>query len=165
MRQLLIFCVLFFLSIAQTNRPEDVASIDGIINAYYEVVSRPAGQLPDRARDKWIHHPNALVQIVRHQAGGKSSVQTMSIDQYHDNQTAEHGFFEYEIHRITEQFGSVVHVWSTYAYSSIKNGPVEGRGINSIQLFNDGKRWWVMSWIYDEETGNNPIPADYLKIR
>ena len=44
-------------------RVEDVASLDGILDAYYEVVSRPVGTAPDRERDEWIHHPDALVAI------------------------------------------------------------------------------------------------------
>ncbi len=41
--------------------PEDVQTLDGIIKAYYEVVSGPAGESADRARDESLHHPAALV--------------------------------------------------------------------------------------------------------
>ena len=37
------------------------------------------------------------------------------------------------------------------------------RGINSFQLLNDGKRWWVVSIYWDGERPDNPIPAKYLK--
>ena len=36
------------------------------------------------------------------------------------------------------------------------------RGINSIQLVNDGKRWWIASVVWDTEQPDNPIPAQYL---
>ena len=45
--------------IAQEPRPADVSSIDGIIRAYYEVVSGPAGVAPDMQRDRSLHHPKA----------------------------------------------------------------------------------------------------------
>ena len=35
-------------------------------------------------------------------------------------------------------------------------------GINSFQLMNDGKRWWVVNIYWQAETTDNPIPAKYL---
>jgi hypothetical protein len=37
-----------------------------------------------------------------------------------------------------------------------------GRGINSIELFWDGKRWWIASAVWDDERPDNPIPREYL---
>lgn len=147
-----------------TPRPEDVATLDGIIAAYYEVVSVPAGRAADRARDESIHHPSALVAITAVDGDGNPVISTMTLGQYHDRlggPRAE-GFFEWEIHRVTERFGNVAHVWSTYAHSTEPDGPVRGRGINSIQLYHDGDRWWITSWIYDSERPDNPIPSRYL---
>ena len=36
------------------------------------------------------------------------------------------------------------------------------RGINSIQLYNDGTRWWVVSVYWEAEGPDNPLPAKYL---
>ena len=36
-------------------------------------------------------------------------------------------------------------------------------GINSIQVVNDGQRWWVASVVWDTERPNNPIPPEYRK--
>jgi hypothetical protein len=36
------------------------------------------------------------------------------------------------------------------------------RGINSIQLWNDGKRWWIVNIFWQSETPDNPIPEKYL---
>ena len=44
---------------AQAPRPEDVASVDAIIGAYYDVISGPAGEAADVARDRSLHHPDA----------------------------------------------------------------------------------------------------------
>jgi hypothetical protein len=49
----------------------------------------------------------------------------------------------------------MIHVWSTYEWRNAEDGPVEGRGINSIQRYHDGKRWWITSWIYDSERDDN----------
>jgi hypothetical protein len=37
------------------------------------------------------------------------------------------------------------------------------RGINSFQLFNDGKRWWVVTIYWQQESKDNPIPKEFLK--
>ena len=34
--------------------------------------------------------------------------------------------------------------------------------LNSIQLWNDGKRWWIVSVFWQAETADNPIPEKYL---
>jgi len=36
------------------------------------------------------------------------------------------------------------------------------RGINSIQLYNDGKRWWILSVFWQSENKELPLPKEYL---
>ena len=73
------------------------------------------------------------------------------------------GFFEKEVARRVEQFGNIAHVWSTYESRHTNDAPEPYiRGINSIQLFNDGARWWVMNVYWQAETPTGPLPADYL---
>jgi integrase len=56
----------------------------------------------------------------------------------------KNGFFETEIGRKTEQYGNIVHVFSTYeSKRTLKDEKPCMRGINSFQLWYDGKRWWV----------------------
>lgn len=145
---------------------EDVETLDGIIRAYYEVVSSPAGQPKQVERDHSLHHPKARVAVTGKGKDGKAFIRMMSLDEYYQgNVVSETGFFEKEIHRQTLRFGNIVHVWSTYEWRTTENGPVEGRGINSIQLFHDGKRWWITSWIYDSERTDQPIPKEFLPKR
>lgn len=142
---------------------EDVQTLDGIIKAYYEVVSAPAGQPKQVERDHSLHHALARVAVTGKDRNGKPFVNMMTLDEYYqDNIVAESGFFEKEIHRVTQEFGNIVHVWSTYEWRTDENGPIGGRGINSIQLYHDGKRWWITSWIYDSERKDNPIPSEFL---
>lgn len=142
----------------------DVKTLDGIIKAYYEVVSVPAGQPADRARDESLHHPAAMVAITSLDRQGKPTIQTMTLGEYHDRLGGPRrvGFFEWEIHRTTQQFGNMAHVWSTYASSERPGGEIMARGINSIQLYYDGERWWITSWIFDSERRGNEIPSDFL---
>ena len=40
---------------------DDTASVDAIIDAYYEVISGPAGFVYDAERDENLHAPDALI--------------------------------------------------------------------------------------------------------
>jgi dienelactone hydrolase len=148
---------------AQDASNDDVTTLDGIIEAYYDVISGPAGTAPDRVRDAHLHHPDALVAITGVRRDGTRTISTMSLDEYHESfgGVRTTGFYEREIHRRVEQFGNIAHVWSTYASSREPEDAPFVRGINSIQLYHDGERWWITSWIFDSERRDNPIPAEY----
>jgi len=68
------------------------------------------------------------------------------------------GFYEKEIQRDTQRFGNIAHIFSSYESRLQSDGPVVARGINSIEAFWDGKRWWIASAIWDEERPGNPLP-------
>jgi len=94
---------------------------------------------------------------------GKPVINTLTHDEFIAGSASleETGFYEEEIHRITETYGSMVNVWSTYEFRIEKNGPVAGRGINGIQLFFDGTRWWIKSAFWQSESPDIPIPSRY----
>lgn len=135
---------------AQDARPEDVASIDGILRAYYEVVSGPEGGVVDVARDRSLHHPEAWVAIAGRDSAGVPRVRVMSLAEYHgDNRPRTQGFFEWETGRTVQASGAMTHVWSSYASARTPGGEPYDRGVNSITLFHDGSRWWIMGWMFD----------------
>ena len=144
--------------------PGDVQTLDDIIRAYYEVVSGPAGEVPDRARDKTLHLPDAVVGVPGEDSQGRPVLNTMTLDDYHDRFGGARaaGFYETEIHRVVSRFGNIAHVMSTYASATTPGGEPFDRGINSIQLTWDGNRWWIVSWIFDSERPDNPIPSEFL---
>ena len=137
-------------SAQQEARPEDVATIDGIIRAYYQVVSGPAGESADLERDRTLHHPDAWTAVANVDSSGKPSVNIMTLDGFHgDNAPRRQGFWEWETDRVTQQSGNMVHVWSSYASARTQGGEPFTRGVNSITLFYDGERWWIMNWMFD----------------
>jgi hypothetical protein len=145
-------------------RPEDVATIDGMIRAFYAVVSGPAGAPRDWARDRTLYIPNVRFVSVDEDAGGKPVPRIMSHPEFVEGakDLEAKGFFEKEIHRLTRRYGPIAHVWSTYESRQTATGPVTQRGINSIELFWDGKRWWIAGAIWTDETKANPIPKEFL---
>ncbi len=72
------------------------------------------------------------------------------------------GFYEREIARETDRFGHMAHLLSTYEVRRAKDEDPFMRGINSIQLFFDGDRWWVLTIYWDSEREDSPIPREYL---
>jgi hypothetical protein len=144
--------------------PKDVESVDAILAALYEVISGPAGER-DWNRFRSLFIPEGRLMAVRVSKEGKISYAMMSVEDYVSHAGAyfrEHAFYESEISRKTERFGQMAHVYSTYASRAAKDAAPFERGINSIELFNDGKRWWCVSIYWDAERTGNAIPQKYL---
>ncbi len=143
--------------------PKDVSTIDGIVKAFYETISGPKGAPRQWQRDKTLYITDVRF-VGMDEQDGKIRAGIMGHQQY-VNATNEYflnsGFTEHEINRVVRRFGNVAHVFSTYEFSA-DDGKEKGRGINSIELFWDGTRWWISSASWDEERPNNPIPKEFL---
>lgn len=147
--------------------PADVASVDSIIAAVYDVISGPAGKKRDWDRMKSLFIPGArLIPTGARQTGGYSS-RVLTVDEYIQRASGvfeKEGFYEREAARKTEEFGQIVHVFSTY---ESRHAPGDAkpfqRGINSVQLMNDGTRWWIVTIFWQGEDDKHPLPEKYLK--
>ena len=152
-RILATFLIALFLaipSLAQEADPADVESIDAIMKAYYEVVSGPAGESGDYERDKTLHHPGAWIAIAGEDAEGNPCGRRLPLEEFYgDTQPRELPFWEYELEREVLRHGNMAHVWSRYASSREPNGEPYTTGVNTITLWHDGARWWVMGWMFD----------------
>lgn len=148
-----------------TKYGDDASTLDGIIKAYYAVVSVEKGGKVSYERDSLLHLPGVNVGSVSENKEGKKAFHFFSLKRYHqlsDPSIEKDGFFESEISRKVEKFGAIYHVWSTYESRNTPKGEVIERGINSIELFFDGTRFWILGWFYDSESKTNPIPQEYL---
>ena len=143
--------------------PKDVTTIDGIIKAFYETISGGKGIPRQWSRDKTLYMPD--VSFVGMSAdNGKVKAGIMNHSQY-VNATNEffvaEGFTERELNRIVRKFGNIAHVFSVYEFMT--EGKTEKtRGVNSIELFWDGNRWWISAVSWDEERADNPILKEFL---
>jgi hypothetical protein len=149
-----------------TRYGDNVSTLDGIMKAYYDVVTVKKGEKPNYQRDSSLHISDPRCGMVRTKKDGSKVFDYMTLKEYHkrsDDFLTEDGFVEKEIGRKVEKFGNVYHVWSTYESRNVAAGPIIERGINSIDMYNDGKRFWIIAWYFDEESKTNPIPAEYLK--
>lgn len=146
-------------------RSSDVASPDAIIKAVYDVISGPAGEKRDWDRMRSLFVPNARLMPAVNRAGG-AAVVVLSVDDYIRQAgpgLERDGFFEVEIKRVTESYGNIMHLFSTYeSRRKPDDAKPFARGINSFQLLKDGDRWWVVSIYWQGENAQFPIPAKYL---
>jgi hypothetical protein len=148
-----------------TKYGDNVSTLNGIIKAYYDVVTVEKGGKVFYERDSLLHWPNVNVGSVGISKAGKPVFHYMTLKKYHqlsDASLAADGFYEKEISRKVEKFGAIYHVWSTYESRNTHTGPIIERGINSIELFYDGTRFWILGWFYDSERKDNPLPKIYL---
>ena len=152
---------------APAAKAEDVNSIDAIIHALYDVISGPAGHARDWNRMRSLFHPDGrLIPTGKRPGDAQIRARVLTVDQYMERANpifAKEAFYENEQSRKQERFGNIAHVFSTYESRHGKEEKPFQRGINSIQLFFDGSRWWVMNVMWDAETPDKPIPEQYLK--
>jgi hypothetical protein len=147
-------------------RPADVASVESIITALYDVISGGPGQDRDWDRFRSLFTGGARLIVAAPAQNGRVPSRNMTVEEYASSADAflkRDGFWEREIARRVERYGNVAHVFSTYeSRVNTPESPPFSRGINSIQLVTNGERWWVVTILWDFERPGNPIPREYL---
>lgn len=164
-----ILLIISMTTSAQSPPPsylEKVQTLDKTIETLYAVISGEKGEKRDWELFKFLFTADAkLIPSGKDKEGkiGYSALTPADYVKRSGSYLEENGFFEIEIHRTTESFGHVTHAFSTYeSYHSKKDAAPFTRGINSIQLLNDGTRWWIVNIYWTGEREENPIPKKYL---
>ncbi len=146
-------------------KTEDVNSMAAILLAIYDVISGPAGGR-DWSRFRSLFLPQARFTEVSTGPDGSKMVLTWNVDEFIRDAGevfSKDAFYEKAIVNRPESFGNITQVFSSYESRRNPTGKPFERGINSIQLLNDGKRWWVVSILWDTERLGNPLPAKFAK--
>lgn len=145
-------------------RAADVSTIDSIIPALYATISGPVGQPRQWDRFFSLMHPDARLMPTGCDSTATCRVRILTPAQYResaDSFLVTEGFTERELKRKTERYGAVAQAFSSYAsYRRGASVPFV-RGINSIQLFWDGSRWWIMAVFWNSERPDMPLPAAF----
>jgi hypothetical protein len=145
-------------------RLEDVSSPDAIIAALYETISGPAGPR-NWYRQRSLFLEGARLIPIGNRVHKDSGLQVMSIEEWVDDAKSyleANDFYETEIMRKTHEYGNIIQSFSTYESRSDPKEKPFARGINSIQLLNKDKRWWIVTVMWDNESQENPIPEEFL---
>jgi hypothetical protein len=147
--------------------PADVKSIDSIVAALYDVISGPAGQKRDWNRFRSLFWPGAhLIPVGAKQDKSGYAARVLSVEDYVTRTEpffAKDSFYESAVANRVEQCAQIASVFSTYESRHAKGEKPFARGINSIQVFNDGQRWWLMNILWESESEQNPLPERMLK--
>ena len=149
-------------------RPEDVESIDSIIDALYSSISFDSGGQPDWNRFRSLMYAGARLIPTGSKAGDEIPV--MDVEQFvvgsehaiNESELHKRGFIERGILNTTDRFGAIAHVMSTYESLYGDDKTVFARGVNSIQLIHTRNRWWCLTILWDDEREDNPIPKKFL---
>ncbi|MGY0392124.1 hypothetical protein ACW5R3_06190 [Bizionia sp. KMM 8389] len=143
-----------------------VGSIDAIINELYDVNSGKKGYERNWADFEYLFYPNAKLIATGKSLDGNQLAKYMTADEYQsisDEWLKENGYIEKEIYRKMDVYGNIAHVFSTFEVYHSNHDPYPAmRGIKSIQLLNDGLRWWIINVYWMQESRLQPIPRDYL---
>lgn len=166
-----LFLLLFFgaqyatAQVSEAQQQLDVQSIDNLIEALYASISGEKGEPRDWDRFRNLVIPEARLIPTGRNAQGKNVYRVYTPEEYIESSNdyfLENGFYEYEIHREEHHYGRVVHLFSTYgSKTSESDAEPFNKGINSIQLFDDGERWWIVTIYWAHESESNPIPEKY----
>lgn len=147
---------------AETPGPQ---SLDALLDALYEVVSGPAGPR-DWDRFRSLFYPGATLTPSGRRSDGSLSARVLTPDGYiaqNGPLFERDGFFESELGRSVRRFGPMVQVSSAF---EARRSPADAepflRGVNAIQAYDDGKRWWLISVAWSAETPEWPVPTDLL---
>ncbi|MEH6536238.1 MAG: hypothetical protein V7719_07595 [Psychroserpens sp.] len=169
MKKLVLLVVLISASVfaqKEADYSKHVATVDSTIETLYGVISGDKGEARNWELFKYLFHEDAKLIPTGKTKEGLHTATFMSADGYIERAgtwLVENGFHEVEISRQTQTFGQITQVFSTYeSYKSKSDTEPFMRGINSIQLLNDGNRWWVINIYWQQETDDNPIPEKYL---
>tara|TARA_R110002073_G_scaffold72537_1_gene177355 strand:+ start:350285 stop:350812 length:528 start_codon:yes stop_codon:yes gene_type:complete len=173
MKNIAILNILLFISIStlsaqqnQSNYLEKVQTLDSTLETLYGVISGEKGEARDWDLFKFLFKPGAKLIPSGKNKEGITDLKYMTPDDYvktSGGYLIENGFFEKEINRTVNTFGNISQVFSTYeSFRSEADKTPFMRGINSIQLLNDGSRWWVVNIYWMQESEESPIPTKYL---
>ncbi|WP_160144111.1 hypothetical protein [Chryseolinea soli] len=162
----LFIAALFVLTLQSVSYGQrSFESPDSLILCLHKVLSGPAG-----ARNwelyRSLFHEKAILGVVRIDAQGHPSYSSSTPEEYikrTDEFFRTNDFYVEETHRITERFGDIMSLFSTYKFRA--GGGVKaqqnGKGINSFQLIHDAGRWWIISIQYTNERADLPMPKQY----
>ena len=130
----------------------DRQQLNTTIARLYDVICFPEGGNPDWSGMAQLFLPGARITRITPEARddldfeGFKNMVTELLDE-----GVITSFYEREIGRRCELFGSVAHVLSAYETKSRRNAiGVLGRGLNSLQLVRVGNDWRIVSLLWDE---------------
>lgn len=151
-------------------QPSDVTSVPAILSAMYDALSGAKGAAPDWGRFRSLFAPGARLIPVLKRQDGNIRTRPFTVDEFitavGNSWWVEQGFFERSAADRIDNFANMAIVLSVYELRRDRaDAKPYLRGVNSFQLLNDGKRWWIVTLVWQAEDAANPIPQKYLSAK
>ena len=145
--------------------PDDVSTPENIIAALFDAYSAKAGER-DWERLRSLFYPTTGLNLVVHPTmdGGLDLGILPNHQAYRDwceDMLAENNLFEWSFKQEVRQWGHLAHAVVSVAVGDEPNGEPFGYAMQSIQLYWDEKRWWIISTMVDMITPDNPFPREF----
>jgi len=159
------FCAALGLVLILSPLPaEDGDSVDSVVKALYRSLSFAENERPDLDSYRTICHPEARFVRITPEGPVEMDLDGFIVSFAGRIERGEiKSFHESEVSRKAETYGSLAQVFSTYQKGVNTGDPAEfTRGINSIQLYFDGRAWRVISIVWQDERPGLLIPESYL---
>jgi len=157
----------------EAKNAKDVDTVDHLVASLYDVISGAAGKARDWDRFRSLFLPDGRLGVIRPGSAAhddparKGDAVLLSPDIYverDDPYFKTHGLFEHSIANRIDEFGDLIHVWSTYdSRHAESDAQPFARGINSIQIVHAQGRYWIASIMWDAERPGLTLPEKYLK--
>jgi hypothetical protein len=146
--------------------PADVATPDSLIDALWDSYSASAGKC-NWERLRSLFFPSTGSNMVIHPvADGRNQLGILHNHEAYRSWCWEmlsvNNLYEWELARQIRRFGNMAHVAAAVEVGDQPNGIPFGQAMQNIQLYWDGRRWWILSILIDIITPENPFPADFL---
>lgn len=164
--------IIFAISLTVNAKSSDdkylskIKMLDSTIETLYGAISGDKGEERNCELFKYLLHPDAMLILLGKNQSGVIGATFMSPQDYIDRagkMLIDIGFFEKESHRTVDTFGNITQIFGIYnSFNHESMDKPFARGINSIQLLNDGNRWWILNIYWMQESPKNPIPEKYF---
>jgi hypothetical protein len=164
---LFMFTDYIFGQNSNADNNKDLSTVNGIIQSLYAVISGPAGKERNWEDFKNLFAENARMYIAVPSNDSGSVLKSITPEEYvqrNKTRLSDIGFNERELYRITNTYGAGTQILSTYeSHFTNKNGEEEiAKGINNIQLYFNGNRYFIVSIFWDANAKNIQVPDRYL---
>ncbi|GAB4510279.1 MAG: hypothetical protein Tsb004_12820 [Allomuricauda sp.] len=162
-RKKICLSLLFLISISSyAQEPTtDFSKIDNVVNTLYNVISGPAGER-DWSLFRSLFHEKALMGSTGFTREGNRAFGYFTPEGYIERNAPffkERGFYEEELERITNKYGGIAQVFTSYQFRFEEKGEVVQRGVNSIQLIYEKDRWYITQLFWEGESEKVPLQS------
>jgi len=130
----------------------DISSIDSMVKAIYASITFGEGKSPDMERFRSLFSADAhLIRITKEGVNKWTPEGFITFFLERVNTGTVRSFHESELSRKINAVGSIAQVFSSYQKGINTDDPASFiRGVNCIQLYYDGLRWWISCLVWED---------------